>query len=64
MWFKFYFSMKQKIYIMSSTSQIVVMANYIALMDVIEYHNVYGQVIVLEVACKEKGWRSDKGEQE
>ncbi len=49
---------------MSSSSQIVVMGNYITLMDVIENHNVYGQVIVLEVACKEKGWRFDKGEQE
>jgi hypothetical protein len=35
LWFKFYFSMKQKFNIMSSTSQIVVMGNYIALMDVI-----------------------------
>jgi len=58
MWFKFYFSMKQKFNIVSSSSQIVVMGNYIALM------HVYGQVIVLEVACKEKGRRFDKGEQE
>jgi hypothetical protein len=56
--------MKQKFSIVSSSSQIVVMGNYIALMDVIENHNVYGQVIVLKVACKEKGWRFDKGEQE
>jgi hypothetical protein len=50
--------MKQKFNIVSSSSQIVVMGNYIALM------HVYGQVIVLEVACKEKGRRFDKGEQE
>ncbi len=62
--FKFYFSMKQKFNIMSSSLQIVVMGNYVALMHVIENHNVYGQVIVLEVACKEKGRRFDKGEQE